>query len=101
MTECKEAKPLPLYDDLAQLRSRPLPFSQMTIAALWTDPHIARQMLAFHLNPDIDAASRSHATIDSFVAWLDAGNFTDDGRQIQRLSDLVAAAREGTDISLL
>lgn len=37
----------------------------------------------------------------AFVAWLDAGNFTDDGRQIQRLSDLVAAAREGTDISLL
>ena len=37
----------------------------------------------------------------AFVTWLDAGNFTDDGRQIQRLSDMVAAAREGTDISLL
>ena len=36
----------------------------------------------------------------AFVTWLDAGNFTDDGRQIQRLSNLVAAAREGTDIPL-
>lgn len=75
---------MPLYDDLAQLRSRPLPFSQMTIAALWTDPHIARQMLAFHLNPDIDAASRSHATIDSFVAWLDT-RFTLEGKFITDL----------------
>ncbi len=63
---------MPLYDQLAEIRSRPLPFSQMTIAALWTEPHIARQMLAFHLDPDIDAASRRHATIDNFVTWLDA-----------------------------
>ena len=62
----------PLYDELARFRARPMPFSVMTTAALWTDPHIARQMLAFHLAPDTDGASRRHDTIDAFVAWVDA-----------------------------
>src|SRR5690242_3531145 len=36
----------------------------------WTDPHIAGQMLAAHLDPSTDAASRQPATIDAEVAWL-------------------------------
>ncbi len=36
----------------------------------WTDPHIARQMLAFHLDPEIDAASRRPETIDRSTAWI-------------------------------
>lgn len=38
--------------------------------ALWTDPHIATGMLAAHLDPGTDAASRRPATIDASVAWL-------------------------------
>lgn len=38
--------------------------------ALWTDPHIAGQMLDCHLNPDIDAASRKAETIEKTCAWL-------------------------------
>ncbi len=37
---------------------------------LWTDPHIAKQMLQFHLDPASDAASRNEHTIDSTVRWL-------------------------------
>lgn len=62
----------PLYAELDRFRARPKPYSTMTTAALWTDPHIARQMLAFHLAPDTDGASRRHDTIDAFVTWVDA-----------------------------
>jgi SAM-dependent methyltransferase len=36
----------------------------------WTDPHIARQMLALHLDPDIDAASRPPEIIRRSAAWI-------------------------------
>ncbi|HKM35573.1 MAG TPA: class I SAM-dependent methyltransferase [Lachnospiraceae bacterium] len=36
----------------------------------WDDPHISQQMLEAHLNPDWDAASYSHKTIDKIVEWL-------------------------------
>lgn len=60
-----------LYAELAGFDDRPAPFSKMTIATLWTDPHIARQMLAFHLDPHHDAASRRPGSIEGFVGWLD------------------------------
>jgi 2-polyprenyl-3-methyl-5-hydroxy-6-metoxy-1,4-benzoquinol methylase len=43
----------------------------MTIGELWTRPHIARQMLAFHLDPDTHFASRPGAAIERIVDWLD------------------------------
>lgn len=43
-------------------------------AKFWDDPHIARGMLAAHLNPNHDAASRKPETIDRTVRyWLDSG----------------------------
>ena len=36
----------------------------------WDDPHISSQMLAAHLSPNTDAASRRPETIDRSVAWL-------------------------------
>lgn len=61
-----------IYPDLAAFHERPAPFSRYTVNTLWTDPHIGRQMLAAHLNPDHDAASRRPATIDATIAWIDA-----------------------------
>ncbi len=37
---------------------------------LWTDPHMQERMLAFHLDPDIDAASRDHAFIARSLDWI-------------------------------
>lgn len=37
---------------------------------LWTDPHLARNMLAAHLDPEGDAASRNAATIRRTVEWI-------------------------------
>lgn len=61
-----------MYLELAEFIRRPEPFSRYTTDRLWTDPHVARRMLAFHLDASHDLASRSGAAIDGFVDWLDA-----------------------------
>jgi cyclopropane fatty-acyl-phospholipid synthase-like methyltransferase len=50
--------------------ARPAPFSVYTTPEMWSDPHIAARMLAFHLDPDNDLASRSPAAIERTVDWL-------------------------------
>lgn len=60
-----------MYDDLAEFSTAPAPFSRYTTDLLWTDSHIAVQMLGFHLNPELDAASRRPAAIDALVGWVD------------------------------
>lgn len=54
---------------LSDLQKRPPLFSPGE-AQFWTDPHIASQMLAFHLDPNIEAASRRPETIQRTVDWL-------------------------------
>lgn len=51
-------------------QTRPAIDQQQSTKALWTDPHIAKQMLTFHLDPTNDAASYRHDTIDSAVDWM-------------------------------
>lgn len=38
--------------------------------AFWDDPHISSQMMAFHLDPHLEAASKRHPTIDAECAYL-------------------------------
>lgn len=54
---------------LQQLQERPEPFAPGH-PLFWDDPHISKQMLAVHLDPDNSAASRPSAVIDTSVAWL-------------------------------
>ena len=54
---------------LSAISARPARFAPHG-APFWNDPHIARQMLAAHLNPDTDAASRRPDTIERTVNWL-------------------------------
>ena len=61
-----------MFDALAVLHARPEPFSAYTADVLWTDPHIAARMLAFHLDPEGGLASRPFAVIDAMVDWMDA-----------------------------
>lgn len=58
-----------LLDQLMELSERPSLFEKGT-AQFWTDPHIARQMLAAHLDSNTDAASRKPETIASSVQWI-------------------------------
>ncbi|HPG39318.1 MAG TPA: class I SAM-dependent methyltransferase [bacterium] len=39
-------------------------------AVMWTDPYIAQQLLACHINPDHDIASRSNTKIELVVNWM-------------------------------
>ena len=54
---------------LIALQEKPAPFSSGE-PLFWDDPHISRHMLAAHLDPNIDAASRCPETIDRTVKWL-------------------------------
>lgn len=54
---------------LVEWSARPAPHARGT-HELWTDPHLALGMLAAHLDPDTDAASRRPATIEATVTWL-------------------------------
>ncbi len=57
---------------MAQLKKPELNASYMDdlYHALWNDEHISKGMLEAHLNPDWDAASRSHAFLDKSVNWI-------------------------------
>ena len=59
-----------MFDFLLEVNRRPEPFAEYTARELWTDPHTAEQMLAFHLHETLDAASRNHAFIDRSAAWI-------------------------------
>lgn len=39
-------------------------------AGIWTNKHISQQMLAAHLDPTYEGASRNHDFIDQSVAWI-------------------------------
>ena len=60
-----------MYKKLLRLHEKPEPFSRYTTDIIWTDPHIAGQMLRNHLNPETDHASRRATAIDRIVAWID------------------------------
>jgi SAM-dependent methyltransferase len=59
-----------IFQNLQKATRRPKPFEYYTAADLWTDKHIAEQMLTYHLDDSVDLASRNHAFIDRSVAWL-------------------------------
>ncbi|SIN70218.1 class I SAM-dependent methyltransferase [Halodesulfovibrio marinisediminis] len=59
-----------LFDALSTITHRPDVWSKYTAGQLWADPYVATQMLNFHLNQDVDLASRSERFIDESVAWL-------------------------------
>jgi 2-polyprenyl-3-methyl-5-hydroxy-6-metoxy-1,4-benzoquinol methylase len=52
-----------------ELQVKPAPFTPGE-PLFWDDPHISRQMLAAHLDPDTEAASRRPETIERSVRWL-------------------------------
>ncbi len=54
---------------ICQLQEKPQPFEPGE-PLFWTDPHIARQMLAYHLDPTGDAASRRPETIERITNWI-------------------------------
>ena len=54
---------------ICQLQEKPQPFEPGE-PRFWTDPHIASQMLASHLDPNADGASAPAEIIDRCTHWI-------------------------------
>jgi 2-polyprenyl-3-methyl-5-hydroxy-6-metoxy-1,4-benzoquinol methylase len=59
-----------MFPRLEEINRRPMPFEFYTASELWTDEHTSEQMLTFHLNENIDVASRKAAFIDRSADWI-------------------------------
>lgn len=70
--------------DLRALKNclaRPEIFTKGT-ARFWDDGHISQQMLTLHLNPDVEAASKTAATIAAETAFIIAATAMDGGKTV-------------------
>ncbi len=63
--------PASLFSALESANEKPRPFSVYTASELWSDEHTSKQMLAFHLNGEIDVSSRRTGFIDASVRWME------------------------------
>lgn len=54
---------------IIQLTKKPEVYSKGS-AEMWVDGYISEQLLAIHLNPDIELASRKSSTIATTVDWI-------------------------------
>lgn len=59
-----------MFQVLEEINTRPAPFAYYTADTLWTDEHISKKMLEYHLSQDVEAASRKFEFIDRSVAWI-------------------------------
>ncbi len=59
-----------MFEELTDIFTKPKPYQYANPTTLWNDPHISKQMLKFHLDPDNDPASRNKAFLDASVQWL-------------------------------
>jgi len=58
-----------IISQLIDLQKKPEPFTPGE-PLFWNDPHISKQMLKVHLDPNTEAASRKPETIDRSVNWM-------------------------------
>lgn len=61
-----------MFDTLREIFTRPAPFGVYTAPELWADEHTSEKMLQYHLNPEIDLASRKHVFIERSAEWIAA-----------------------------
>jgi len=60
-----------LFEVLSEVYQKPELFSAYTAETLWTEPHLAQQMLKTHLDQNTPLASRTLPVVEQTVAWLD------------------------------
>ncbi len=70
-----------MHDILNNFLSKPPLFGAYTSPKLWSDPYISKRMLASHIDPLTDRASRRAEAIDASVNWLD-DRLAIDGKKI-------------------
>lgn len=58
-----------MFKNLTEFLATPKLYAPSS-APFWDDEHVSKGMLAAHLDPDRDAASRNHMFIDQSVEWI-------------------------------
>jgi len=58
-----------IITQLIDLQQKPEPFTPGE-PLFWNDPHISKQMLKVHLDPNMDAASRKPEIIERSIKWM-------------------------------
>jgi SAM-dependent methyltransferase len=71
-----------MFDELETIYARPEPFEFYTADELWTDEHTSAQMLAYHLDEEVELSSRSGAFIDRSVEWIVSDLGVDGGTRV-------------------
>ncbi len=59
-----------MYTQLKEINKKPKAFEFYTADSLWTDEYTSKQILAYHLNDDIELASRNKNFIEKSVNWI-------------------------------
>ena len=59
-----------MYTQLKEINKKPKAFEFYTADSLWTDEYRAKQMLSYHLNSDVDLASRNKEFINKSTNWI-------------------------------
>lgn len=93
-----------LFDTLERVNARPDVYSRYTAAALWNSPDISEMMLRFHLDGDVDLASRRAEFIAASLDWINAAFELGPGKNVVDLGcgpGLYAheLARTGADVT--
>lgn len=59
-----------MFEELIEVFKKPGVFEYANSTELWNNPHISKQMLKLHLDPNIDPASRNKKFMDKSVNWM-------------------------------
>lgn len=59
-----------MYKQLKEINKKPKAFEFYTAESLWNDSYTSKQMLSYHLNENIDMASRNRVFINNSVEWI-------------------------------
>lgn len=59
-----------MYKQLQEINHKPKAFEVYTAEILWADEYTSKQMLKYHLDPDIDLSSRNKDFINKSTEWI-------------------------------
>ena len=63
-------EPQDLYETLERIGQKPEVYSRHTVSALWSSPDISEMMLSYHLDTDVDLASRRVEFVERSFDWM-------------------------------
>ena len=59
-----------MFSELMNINSKPRQFEFYDSEVLWNTPHISKKMLEFHLDAEVNSASRKKLFIERSIAWM-------------------------------